>query len=459
MGIFKRIFSRNAEPSVIVEAKKSIKDMTYPEIVALFSQGGTVNTTLLIDVTQRLIDIGLFDNHVPIEERKEALMMVEAVKKTIEQACVGKPDLLNTYRHAYEHQESGVEFSGIGSIAWLIREHNIPADHIVPFAVSVENGNKLANFIKVMGDEAYLIGRPEMVKQLIHSRRLSTHHNAVLILYGLASAFDPATMALFSSEEITTLLNTPNDYGKSRNILVDAGLLPATGHARPLTRPHADILNSLMLGTLGSNKEWLKGKEIADFLEQVPEDFSEVISVAVHALGIILISSMLGSLYGETVEQESKSAGIKIFSSTTKEVFEVLDNILNEITKLDAKIMDSVIQGTLKGSLNGHALLTTAVIMGVAPEDEEAFKGWYETQSKNFNIGNEVIANFRCECLSKLRWYIRYFNDRHPDGFGLQNGPDIDMTTMSELLHLYILRGPQAGFAEAATFSEDWIGT
>ncbi|SRR6266568_3993052 len=434
---------------------KPIEDMNFGELASfLAKQPRTAPLKICTAATQRLINIALYDHHVSLEERTNALKLLESVKSSTESALADKPEALDAYRDAYQTQEAHVRRFGIGSIPWLIKEKDVPPEEMIPFAMRPQYGTHLADFIQTIGEDLYRKARPDMIKRLILTRRLQSANNCVLILHGFASSFDPATVTLFSTEELDWLVGAPDDYARARSVLVDAGLLPATGHARALTKPAPQFLNNLAFALISVMRDWFaEDKEVVELMRTLPAHFQTLISITGQAVGAVLASRMLRSLYGEAVAQEAM-AGLN-------ELQDILDSgshfhfakIVEIVTKAESLIRDGLREGRATLSVNWAVLDTVADMFGFGPTDDKSMDG----QRAIFSTCNTVLGHYRCEYLSRLRFDIRWFNGRYPEGSQKQ-ASKIDEATREELSKLYAIHGAEAGIAEAATYFEDWIG-
>ncbi len=60
------------------------------------------------------------------------------------------PELVNAYRNANAHMEDNVRRIGINSLAWLIEEHRISDDQLIPFIARPEHSKLLEEFFAVL---------------------------------------------------------------------------------------------------------------------------------------------------------------------------------------------------------------------------------------------------------------------------------------------------------------------
>ncbi len=59
-------------------------------------------------------------------------------------------ELVNAYRKANAHMEDNVRRIGISSLAWLIEEHKISDDQLIPFIARPEHSKLLEEFFAVL---------------------------------------------------------------------------------------------------------------------------------------------------------------------------------------------------------------------------------------------------------------------------------------------------------------------
>jgi len=101
-------------------------------------------------LTKRLYEIALYDHHVIEEHRKAALQLLGTVKHTLEASIADNPEALEAYRKANAFMEGNASRLGVGSLAWLIEEYQIPSDEIVSFIAKPEHRDLLNAFFTIL---------------------------------------------------------------------------------------------------------------------------------------------------------------------------------------------------------------------------------------------------------------------------------------------------------------------
>jgi hypothetical protein len=79
-------------------------------------------------LTQRLYQIGLYENHDLAEHRNDTLERLATVKALVEERYKDEPEVVMRYREA--NRSMGEEFRqiGVGSLAWQVQELGISGD-------------------------------------------------------------------------------------------------------------------------------------------------------------------------------------------------------------------------------------------------------------------------------------------------------------------------------------------
>jgi len=127
----------------------AVELMSFPDIAEHIQRFGEFITPQQgTALTKRLYEIALYDHHVEKEHRTGALRLLEAVKSSME--SVMTPELVNAYRNANAHMEDNVRRIGINSLAWLIEEHRVSDDQLIPFIARPEHSELLEEFFAVL---------------------------------------------------------------------------------------------------------------------------------------------------------------------------------------------------------------------------------------------------------------------------------------------------------------------
>jgi len=135
--------------------QNAVSALSFP-LLERFVSGLRVDTPMPIckAVTQRLYDVALFDNHVPMEQRISALELLETVKGIVETGWKDVPRAIAAYRGANAAIEDGAPRMGVGSLAWLIKENRIEStDELIQFIALPEHAPLLDDFYETVGPE------------------------------------------------------------------------------------------------------------------------------------------------------------------------------------------------------------------------------------------------------------------------------------------------------------------
>ena len=99
-------------------------------------------------LTKRLYEIALYDNRVEKEHRIGALKLLETLKATLESVLT--PEAVEQYRKANAYMEDNVRRLGIGSLAWLVEEQQVPKDDLIPFIARPEHSQLLEKYFSLL---------------------------------------------------------------------------------------------------------------------------------------------------------------------------------------------------------------------------------------------------------------------------------------------------------------------
>lgn len=393
-----------------------------------------MSESLGIDVVQRLYTIALYEHHIDSEQRECAIRMLKAVKQDLESAYADEPNFLTAFRKANETMEQNARFHGIGSIAWLIEEENVPSSEIVPFIMRPEHGHLLGDFLSQLAPETLLRTKLHLVRQLILTRRYDTCINAILTLHGLVAKGDRAALAVFSAEELLALLHVPDDYAAGRDVLVQLGLLPVESNARPfVTGLDESYLISLMMQVCRDRDKEAKGDpRLAAF----SEERRTVVLLALAVLRIHLIRRTVRQVHGE----KAVAALLGIYREEVGNMLERFDEILTKLetfppgTPIDFALFDQFLE-----------------MEGISPKTEEEFerdREWIEMATTWLNDERVCVQD-----------YVRYLLRWNPDAAPPEIRSAADEAIVKFVLGTYLKQGARAGLAEHIRPNlEDWIG-
>lgn len=136
--------SAKATPPIL-----AVELMSFPDILAYIQQlGDFISVQQGSALTKRLYEIAYYDHHIEDEYRTGARALLDPLKSTIE--SVSTPEAIELYRSANANMEDNVPRLGVGSLAWLIVEHEISEDQLIPFIARPEHSHLLENFFATL---------------------------------------------------------------------------------------------------------------------------------------------------------------------------------------------------------------------------------------------------------------------------------------------------------------------
>ncbi len=437
VGFLKSLFGGSSAPDNPTPPLLPIEEMSFEQILAhICTLGDAIPPSHAIRLVKRLYEIAFFDHHVPMEQRERAVLLLDSVKAGVETALADKPDAIEAFRNANSDMENNVRHFGVGSLAWMIKEHDVPTDEFFPYVMRPEHGHLLADLLEALGPTAVENMKPQLVRHLILSRRYNNTSNAVLMLHGLAAKGDKATGAIFTTEECAALLGVPDDYSAGRKILVNLGLLPGNSNARPF---NSALDKESLVGLMAFvHKDRDALAKTDPRLEHLPEEHRTVALVALSMLRIHLTCRFLRQIYGS----EMSAAYLAIHSrDSVKQTLEMFNQVADNLAviypppPIDFMLFDQVMK-----------------LGGLAPETDEDF----EYERKWMDMGAEWLNHERVELQADLRLSLRWKSDDAP--LEIRSVADEEITNF--INKTYMRKGAQAGIAERAmAYYEDWIGT
>jgi len=462
MGLFKNVVSVLSSTTNVADtpaaraSSKPIEEMSLQEIIAFIRDVGPTLTKgqkandAWIDLTKRLYRIALYENHVSHQDRAAALMILEGVKKTVEQASDKSPQSLAAYRKANALMESEAKIYGLGSLAWKLKEHAVANADMIPFVMRLEHGPWLANFLHMMSAETLTIMKPLMVKQLVWTRRPHEISNAVLVLHGLACTADPAIRALFTQSDLVALRSVHNDYNAAREVLVRLGLLPGRSNAKSFSpqTPVEEMVGMFMLML----KEEIDNRQASishvEFTRGLSEEQKVDFGLAEQFLDFYLAIAVVKDVYGEDIAAEFRHT---LGQRVPKDVFSFYENMLRMVERTDKLVAD-------QANLSVDFMILDSLPMGYGRAPKERTEDEFNIVKEFLNKGAELLTAQRITLLDRFRFLLRFMAESHAKG-GTPQLSDVDKATLKELDRLYYHFGSEAGLAEASGFHEDWIGS
>ena len=208
-------------------------------------------------------------------------------------------------REAIEATEHRARATGYGTLSWLLKEHNVPSEQTIHFVMRIEHGHLLSGMLDVLDSlkpEARAAMRPEMVAELLRTRRVCDADSVVFVAHGLAVGYDPAAVAVFSSDGLSALRNAHRDYPSARAVLSGLGLLPGRSLARSFEpQPSGSLIAECVAVALGG--EWLNEQEneptLAAFYSRPDHRWQEAFICARFLLCRHLALTTIGAIYGD----------------------------------------------------------------------------------------------------------------------------------------------------------------
>ena len=206
--MFKRFFSRPAKEVEEMPASHPFDSMSAREIVAALTDSeidGGVPSHTSIKAYFRLLAISMFDHHVEQDERELAAKLATAVRADLEAFLSDNPSGLRTFREAADFEFDQVHFSGVGSLQWLLEEHEITTENLVEFVVQPQFSDLLPTYLSVLDDQTINQIRNGMVRALINARRQSPEDSEFRVLDDMVRSGDRSLNILLKTNELETI--------------------------------------------------------------------------------------------------------------------------------------------------------------------------------------------------------------------------------------------------------------
>lgn len=437
MGFLSLLFSRGKKlvepPQAEPQSVDSMSLVQVTEYARIFK--GPIQSSVALAIHRRLNEIALFDHHLDDQTRTRALQLLEALNDDLKKTYANNPAYLQALQETSEGMITNARFIGVGSLGWLIKEHDIPADESVPFVMKPEHGHLLANFLVVVGAEPLAKVKAGLVKHLILSRRYGKCTNAVLSLHGLAAKGDKATLALFTEGELAVLVGVPDDYLAGRQLLVNLGLLPAESNALPFV-PVNDA--SRLIQLMGEiYKERNTAANLDSRIKMADEERKQIMGNALAIHRLHLIRRMVEQVHGADMAQ----ALLEVLSEgPARDITSKFDGILTKLENAPA--------GTPIDFMLLDQFMVMAGINIVTEADFEREREWMA-------MGSDWLNAERVEVLDYTRFLLRWDPDHMPP----QAKTAADESIAAFILKTYLEQGSKAGLAEKTIpYLEDWIG-
>jgi hypothetical protein len=428
---------------------ESTKQMPLPQVIERIStllETGTVPLEVLSAYLRRLYHIAYFDHDTSEGDREKAAQLAFAFKNETERLLKDDTSKLAAFQNATQVTESQIAYIGTGSLAWLIDEHHIPGSDTIPFIMRPEYGSKLGPFLEMMDPATLQNARPHIVRELIMQRHWRSYPNTVLHLHGLACSGDPATLAIFSQDEINTLTQAPYDYTAARDVLVNLGLLVAQSSALPLSPPPEEKLLQFIVSQTAIDTLKESPPEPREPV-QPPEDMDGLHKIVPVSLCLHLGLTMIEALYGPE-KRLVAMGGIELQFKQAAETG--LLRLVGLMKNLETLAIGDKNSRFAKISVDQTMILAAWQEFGLWPNSEEEHSKIMPYTEHLLRL----IGHIRIRYLFNVRAYLRYFIHEQRG----KSVPDLTPEIQQELRALYAQYGSRVRAAEAAAFGEDWIG-
>lgn len=437
MGFLKSLFGGSKKSIEPTEPEpKQLDSLPFEQVLEYMqSFKDSMPSTVFVAIHKRLYEIALYDHHVEQQTREQALNLLDVLNKHSKVAFAENQKLMDSLDEASKFMVENARFMGVGSLGWLMEEHNVTNAETIPFMMKPEYGHLLADFLEVLGAEPLAKVKDGLVKHLILSRRYNGCSNAVLTLHGLATKGDLATIALFNEAELAVLVGVPDDYAAGRQLLVNLGLLPSESSAFPFV-PVKDKGRLIQLMT-EVYKERDASVKADSRITGAGQDRQDILQSALAIQRLHLIRRMIGQIHGQDMSQ----ALLEVLSDgPTRDISMHFDDVMSKLEDAPA--------GTL---IDLMLLAHFMELGGMAIETEEDYlreQAWME-------MGAAWLNSERVEVLNYTRYLLRW----DPENLPPSAKTEADESISNFVLKTYYEQGAKAGLAEQMMPSlEDWIG-
>lgn len=385
----------------------------------------------VIGLLKRFYEIAYYDHHVDMPVREKALQAAAVVGKDLQSSL--PPEQWKAIDEANNMMFEHAKIAGVGSLMWLAEENGIQSRDLLPFIMQPKHGHLLKTFLGLLGEEKVQQVRDGLVQQLILQRLYDRCLNAVLTLHGLVAKADPAALAVFSAEDIRTLLRVPDDYAAGRQILVRLGLLPAESSAKPFVPLSVELLRGLLKEVFDYNKARIASDKR---LEGLSAERRDVVITAHSILAIHYVRRMVRQVFGPEMAEALTST----HREESRSLFERLDAVVEKLHEAPL--------GTPHDFFLFDQFLTLAG-MQVSKENWDEEKPWLE-------FGAQWLNEERVWILEYTRYLLRLDTTQLPK----LGWTEADTKIGETVFRIYIEEGSRAGSAEQfSPMLEDWIGT
>jgi hypothetical protein len=422
--------------------------MTFQQLVDYLSNADSrISAKVLVSMSRRLFDIAYFEHNVPLDTREQALRLFTAMQTDIRQALAENMEVLAAYDKARAYQEENIKYYGYGSLAWLIEDNEVPAEHIVSFVMQPKYSHLLQNLFHVLGPNRMQQIRPELVKELIriHAREYHPSLNGVLILHGLVAKNDQAARAIFDSEELDALATAHLRYRAARTILSNLGILPLESTSLSFhPKPNDDYLEAFML--LSSNLTESPSTVVHTESEHWPidrfgEDEQAALKILLTTFRLYLWRNLYSDAYGQEAAEKIQSSILKNIQPDSRRViiqhFQIYQQADTLNTSKDSKL-----------SLDALVVHDSMVALQLYQDDKKDAE-----REAYFQFAQYALNYERVEQSTRNRFLLRALINPIKS-----EDPEVYWKDVTGDLLRYYVEGAESVESQARIYGEDWIG-
>lgn len=403
MSVFKKLFGKQHEPSatadILLPSEDAIRQMPLSGLVRLVDPThrmlpDKVTVGFLSAIYRHAMEIAYHSHGTSNDDRTQAAIIAKAVREALLTRETECPPPIRAAIDATEHH---AKTFGYGTLPWLLEEHEVPTAEAVQFIMRPEHAHLLGGLLDTLKPDGRARIRPGLIVELLRTRRDSKSHSLVCVAHGLAVAYEPAMLALFSSEELSVLRNAHRNYERARTTLANLGLLPVQSSARKFEPqpPRSLIAECVALELLG---EWSNQKKsepmLATFLSDLDDRWRDAFTSARFILCCHLAFTTIDAIYGSAVLEALK---VDLPGSWEKLTFD-WDKATEEFITHTA-IVEKSAEKLSKG--------VDACILGLVLDAPEEPVNESDLASTRFSDALVFLSRTRVRFLSELRFALR----------------------------------------------------
>jgi hypothetical protein len=425
MKLLSRLFSHQAAGSsatgddqaavrsVTLPSEEAIEQMSLMELNRLMDVENrtlpkTVTVGFLAAIYRRAMEIACHSHGTSDEDRAHAAIIARATRESM---LGSENDDLSPLKRAIEATENRAKLTGYGTLHWLLEEHQVPSEQTIQFIMQPKYAHLLGGMLDTLKPHVRAGMRDALVAELFRTRRVRNGDSVVFIAHGLAVANEPATVALFSRVELSSLRNAHRDYPKGRAVLSELGLLPAECSARCFEPEPPGPLVAECVG-LELHAQWWHAKEdepaLADFLSGSKEPWQTAFLTTSWLLCCHLALVAIEAAYGSDARKALATAlpeGLakfdmqKIPDFSWAEGIQYADDFDNLEMSLEEQAHD--VDAAL---LYNQLKLILGEPLKITETEKHAFSAWFD-QAVQF------LTRTRVRFLGRLRFSLRVLSE------------------------------------------------